>query len=63
MKKPMFGNFTIKNFSSIEELYAYIGDEDYGEYVKPAICFGFKIVQNSINNFELELFFNDLWPR
>ena len=59
----MFGNFTIKNFTNKEELFTYIGDEDYGEAVKPAICFGFKIVENSLKSYELELFFNDLWPR
>ena len=59
----MYGNFTIKNFSNKEELFTYIGDEDYGVAVKPAICFGFKIVEKNFKSYELELFFNDLLPR
>jgi len=58
----MSKNFTFKNFSSQDELFAYIGDNNYGLSYKPAICFGFKIIKNSVSDYELELFFNDLWP-
>ena len=59
-----FGNFKIKEFSSKDELDAYISseqveyDEDYEQ-----VCFGFSVHENEQkNDYELELFFNDLRP-
>ncbi len=58
----VFGNFTFKKFDSNEEFNNYVGDLDYGLDSKPAICFGFKITENSAIDIELELMFYDLWP-
>ena len=59
------GNFTFKEFESKEALDKYIEDERIG--VDPdfeSVCFGFQINENEKKNkYELELFFNDLWPR
>jgi hypothetical protein len=62
-KYPL-GNFTIKQYNSTEELFDYIGDVNYGiDPTRPAVCFGFSIKENSLSDYEVELFFNDLWPR
>ena len=58
----MIGNFTIKLFDSKDELWSYIGNDYYGLDRMPAICFGFRVFENAKNNFEVELFFNDLTP-
>lgn len=59
----MLGNFTIKYFKSNDELINYIEQPEYGLAESPAVCFGFKIIENSNTNYEIELFFNDLDPR
>lgn len=58
----MLGAFSIKAFSTKDDLWTYIGDEQYGLDQHPAICFGFRVFENSKRDYELELFFNDLWP-
>lgn len=58
----MFGKFNIQSFESEEKLFAYIGDENYGNASMPGVCFGFSIYENKHNDYEYELFFNDLWP-
>jgi len=57
------GNFTLKEFASKDELDAYISSDKIG--IDPEIegvCFGFSVHEKSENKFELELFFNDMWP-
>ena len=59
------GNFTFKEFASKSELDDYISHEKVG--IDPdfdAVCFGFSLHENEDKNkYELELFFNDAWPR
>lgn len=38
-------------------------DKDFGLPSKPAVCFAFKVIENSKRDYEIELFFSDLWPR
>ena len=58
------GRFRIQEFNSIEELDAYIASDKVGTTPEmEGICYGFKINENEDGNkFELEMFFNDLWP-
>jgi hypothetical protein len=58
----MLGNFTLQAFDSQDVLWDYISDTDYGLPEKPAVCFAFQILENSQTDYEIELFFNDLWP-
>ena len=61
-----FGNFRLKAFESQKELDDYIGSEDYGfGENKEGVCFAFAVHENgeNRNKYELELFFNDMWPR
>lgn len=54
-----FGQFEVRKFETTQALEDYIvKDEDPNQ----GICFGFKIMENSDEDYELELFFNDLWP-
>jgi hypothetical protein len=57
-----FGKFYIQRFESNEELDKYISHPDYGWGGMPGICFGFKVMENSQNDYEVELTFNDLPP-
>lgn len=57
------GNFTFREFESTDALFAYIADGQYGYPDMPAVCFGFKVIEYSESDYELELFFNDLSPR
>lgn len=41
----------------------YIEDSKYGLDIHPGICFGFTVHENSVTNYEIELFFNPLNPR
>lgn len=43
----MLGNFTVKQFKSNEELTNYISQTEYGFPENPAVCFGFKVIENS----------------
>ena len=36
--------------------------DQYGKDDHLGVCFGFKIIENAKNDYELELMFNDLWP-
>ena len=56
------GNFTIKQFNDTDELFEYIGHDNYGYDAvnRPAICFGFSVTENSLSNYEVEVFFNDV---
>ena len=58
------GKFRIQEFASIEELDAYIASDKIGTTPElEGICYGFKIHENEDGNkFELEMFYNDLWP-
>ena len=61
---PHFGNFTIMAFDSNEEFDSYVEADHYGfNDNHPAVCFGFQIHENSETDYELELMFNDLFPR
>ena len=59
-----FGQFTFKEFDTKEDLEAYIADERIGSTPEwGGLCFGFMIHENdNKNKYELELFYNDLWP-
>ena len=48
----------------MEELEDYIGSDKIGTSEEwEGICYGFKIHENEAKNkYELELFYNDLWP-
>ena len=53
-----FGKFYMRRFQSNEELDNYIGDPDYGwSDKKPGVCFGFKVIENQKNDYEVELMF------
>lgn len=57
------GNFQFKAFDSNAELDAYISSPDVGDEDHEGICFAFAIHENDAQNkYELELFYNDLWP-
>jgi len=58
------GNFTIKEFASKDALDDYISDSRIGSDPEfDGVCFGFTIQENeNKNKYELELFFNDMWP-
>lgn len=58
----MSGNFTLREFDSKDDLFAYIQHRDYGLDSHPAVCYGFSLHEGSRREFELELFFNGLWP-
>ena len=48
----------MQRFQSNEELDNYIGDPDYGwSDKKPGVCFGFKVIENQKNDYEVELMF------
>ena len=59
------GNFTFKEFASKSDLDDYISSDQIG--INPdfdAVCFAFALHENDDKNkYELELFFNDAWPR
>lgn len=45
-------------------MFEYISDVDYGvDKSRPAVCFGFSVKENSLSDYEVDLYFNDLWPR
>ena len=50
----------MKEFNSTDQLFSYIKAEEYGSDSMPAICFGFKIIENSISDYELEMMFYDI---
>ncbi len=52
-----FGNFYIKRFESNADLDNYIQDPGYGWGDLDGICFGFKVIENSKNDYEVELMF------
>ena len=58
------GKFRLQEFESVEELEKYIGSDKIGTSEEwEGICYGFKIHENEAKNkYELELFYNDLWP-
>ena len=58
------GNFTFKEFASKDELDDYIYSDKVGRDPNhEGVCFGFTIHENEQRNkYELELFFNDMWP-
>jgi len=51
--------FQTQEFADQEELEAYIADDNYGGIDTPGICFAFHIKEKGINDYELELMFND----
>lgn len=53
--------YELKQFESKDELFTYISDKDFGTDQKPAVCFGFTVHENSKNDIELELIFNDFY--
>ena len=51
-------------FDTQEEMDVYLEHEDYGQKEdKPGICFGFSIIEHAENKYELELQFNDEYPK
>lgn len=55
------GRFKVVEFESQKELDDYIGAETNATY--EGVCFAFAIHENEDKNkYELELFYNDLWP-
>ena len=58
------GNFKFKEFESVDALQDYIASDKIGTSEEwEGICYGFKIHENEAKNkYELELFYNDLWP-
>lgn len=58
-----FGDFRVQRFNSSEELEAYLKHPEYGRNADiPAVCFGYSVIENKSNDYEVELMFNDLWP-
>lgn len=59
-----FGKFKMKAFDSQEELDSYIADERIGlDPEFEGVCFAFAVHENEDKNkYELELFYNDMWP-
>lgn len=58
-----FGDFRVQRFNSSEELEAYLLLPEYGRSADiPAVCFGYSVIENASNDYEVELMFNDLWP-
>ena len=59
-----FGRFELRAFDSQAELDAYIADERIGTSPEwKGVCFAFAVHENDDKNkYELELFYNDLWP-
>lgn len=56
-------NMRVQSFASKDELFAYIEDSKYGQPEMPAICFGFRLFESDMRtDYELELFFQDLYP-
>jgi len=56
-------NMRVQSFASKDELFAYIEDSKYGQPEMPAICFGFRLFESDMQtDYELELFFQDLYP-
>ena len=57
-------NFKMTEFESKIALDAYLEDPEHGKTPeKPGVCFGFTVHEKKRNNFELELFFNDLFVK
>ena len=58
------GNFTFKEFATKDELDEYIASDKIGTDPNfEGVCFAFAIHENEQKNkYELELFFNDMWP-
>jgi hypothetical protein len=51
-------------FASQADFDAYMSATGYGfDADKPGMCFAFEIHENSESDYELELMFNDLFPR
>ena len=63
-KATNFGKFKLKAFESQAELDAYIADERVGlDPEVEGVCFAFAVHENEDKNkYELELFYNDMWP-
>ena len=62
-RKADFGEFELRPFESKDELWAYISHPEYELNMdRQGICFGFHIIENSQNDYELDLYFNDLFP-
>ena len=74
---PLFGNFIFQEFPDAQSLESYVQDPTYMETEEnEGICFAFQVIERSeapeggrrleeagSNDYELELFFNDLGPR
>ena len=45
-------------------MWDYIEHVDYGidEINRPGVCFGFSVIENALDDYEIEMYFNDLWP-
>ena len=58
------GNFKFKEFATKDDLDEYIASDKIGTDPNfEGICFAFAIHENDKKNkYELELFFNDMWP-
>jgi len=52
-----FGKFYLQRFESNEALDNYISSADYGWGDKKGVCFGFKVIENRKNDYEVELMF------
>ena len=56
-----FGNFTLREFETEEEMFNYVRQKGYGhDPDKPAICYAFQWHEDPDNkSYELELYFRD----
>jgi hypothetical protein len=50
-------NMRVEEFDSKDALFDYISNGKYGQPDHPGICFGFRVFENTLINYELELFF------